>query len=57
MVGLFVVAAMVTLVAIVPALALGGTRRLASRRRASAEAGPERRMLPSDGSAEPDLIL
>ena len=54
MVGLFVVAAIVTLVAIVPALALGGTRRVA---RAAAESEPERRMLPSDGSPEPDLVL
>jgi MFS family permease len=54
MVGLFVVAAIVTLVAIVPALALGGSGRL---RRTVAEPGEERRMLPSDGSPEPDLIL
>ena len=54
MVGLFVVAAIVTLVAILPALALGGTRRVA---RQEVEDEPARRMLPSDGAAEPDLIL
>ena len=58
MVGLFVVAAIVTLVAILPALALGGARR--TRPVPSAEAGdtaPDRRMLPGDGGPEPDLIL
>ena len=54
MVGLFVVAAIVTLVAIVPALALGGS---GAARRAVVEPGSERRMLPGDGNAEPDLIL
>jgi MFS family permease len=49
MVGLFVVAAIVTAVAVPPALALGGTGRV---RRAGRE-----RMLTHDGSPEPDLIL
>ena len=47
MVGLFVVAAIVTIVAVPPAFVLGGT----TRRRASA------RMLPSDGATDPGLIL
>jgi hypothetical protein len=58
MVGLFVVAAIVTLVAILPALALGGARR--TRPATSADAqdpGADRRMLPGDGGPEPDLIL
>lgn len=58
MVGLFVVAAVVTLVAVLPALALGGAHRA---RRTSAEdatePGTAQRMLPGDGGAEPDLIL
>jgi MFS family permease len=58
MVGLFVVAAIVTLVAVIPALALGGARRTrAVDDAATAETGPGRRMLPGDGGAEPDLIL
>ena len=59
MVGLFVVAAVVTLVAVLPALALGGTRRARSSATATSEAdgAAGRRMLPGDGGAEPDLIL
>lgn len=49
MVGLFVVAAIVNLAAVPPALALGDGR--ASRRQRA------ERMLPDDGSPEPDLIL
>lgn len=47
MVGLFVVAAVVSIVAVPPALLLGG----ATRRRATA------RMLPNDGATDPGLIL
>jgi MFS family permease len=47
MVGLYVVAAVVTIAAVPPALALGG----AGRRRAAA------RMLAGDGAADPGLIL
>ena len=47
MVGLFLVAAVVTIVAVPPALMLGG----ATRRRATA------RMLPNDGATDPGLIL
>ncbi len=49
MVGLFLVAAVVTAAAVLPALALGGARRT---QRADGE-----RMLSGDGSPEPDLIL
>jgi len=49
MVGLFLVAGLVTAAAVVPALALGGARR-------SSRADRER-MLTGDGSPEPDLIL
>ncbi len=47
MVGLYLVAALVTIAAVPPALALGGT----ARRRSAA------RMLAGDGRPEPDLIL
>jgi Major Facilitator Superfamily len=57
MVGLFVVAALVTLAAVLPALALGGSRSGRRADQATTEADATRRMLPSDGSAEPDLIL
>ena len=57
MVGLFVVAALVTIAAVPPALALGG----ASRRRAATEDDPQPlddpRMLTSDGSKDPGVIL
>jgi hypothetical protein len=48
MVGLYVIAAIVTIVAVPPALALGGR----ARRR-----GSPARMLPSDGAPDPGLIL
>jgi hypothetical protein len=61
MVGLFVVAAIVTLAAVIPALALGGARRSRTAARDDAavatEAASPRRMLPGDGGTEPDLIL
>jgi hypothetical protein len=47
MVGLYLVAAVVLVVAIPPALALGG----AARR------GQAARMLPNDGAPDPGLIL
>jgi hypothetical protein len=47
MVGLYVVAAVVTVAAIPPALALGGTTRRPSAAR----------MLPPDGAPDPGLIL
>ena len=47
MVGLYVVAALVTLAAVPPALLLGGTTRR----------GAATRMLPSDGAPDPGLIL
>ena len=57
MVGLFVVAALVTIAAVPPALALGG----AGRRRAATEDDPQPhddpRMLTSDGSKDPGVIL
>jgi MFS family permease len=49
MVGLFLVAGLVTAAAVVPALALGGARR--------APHTDGERMLTGDGSPEPDLIL
>jgi len=57
MVGLFVVAALVTLAAVLPALALGGARSGSRAGQATTDGDDSRRMLPSDGSAEPDLIL
>ena len=57
MVGLFVIAAVVTVAAVPPALALGG----ASRRRPAVDGDPQRhddpRMLTSDGSKDPGVIL
>jgi MFS family permease len=47
MVGLYLVAALVTLAAVPPALVLGGTTRR----------GATARMLPSDGAPDPGLIL
>ena len=47
MVGLYLVAALVTVAAVPPALALGGT----ARRRSTA------RMLATDGAQDPGLIL
>ena len=47
MVGLYLVAALVTLAAVPPALILGGTTRR----------GAAARMLPSDGAPDPGLIL
>jgi MFS family permease len=47
MVGLYLVAALVTLAAVPPALVLGGTTRR----------GAAARMLPSDGAPDPGLIL
>jgi hypothetical protein len=57
MVGLFVVAALVTVAAALPALALGGSTR---RRAAADEAAPSRddpRMLAGDGNPDPGVIL
>jgi hypothetical protein len=57
MVGLFLVAALVTVGAVPPALALGGTTR---RRPASDGASPARddaRMLAGDGHPDPGVIL
>jgi hypothetical protein len=51
MVGLFVVAAAVTIAAIPPSLALGGGS--ATRRAPRAE---EARMLTPDGRTDPDLV-
>jgi hypothetical protein len=53
MVGLFIVAAIVTVAATPAALALGGPRSA----RAEAPAEVDARMLAADGSPEPDLIL
>ncbi len=57
MVGLFVVAAIVTVAAVPPALALGG----AARRRSTLEGDPpardDPRMLAGDGSKDPGVIL
>jgi MFS family permease len=53
MVGLFLVAALVTIAAVPPALALGDARR----RRTAAPPPDEARMLAADGSREPDLVL
>jgi len=47
MVGLYLIAALVTLAAVPPALVLGGTTRR----------GAAARMLPSDGAPDPGLIL
>ena len=47
MVGLYLVAAIVLVVAVPPALALGGTARR----------GQAARMLPNDGAPDPGLIL
>jgi hypothetical protein len=49
MVGLYLVAAVVTIVAVPPALALGGATHV--------RAGGDERILTGDGSPEPDLIL
>jgi MFS family permease len=57
MVGLFVVAALVTVAAVAPALALGGSAR---RRRAADGVAPPRddtRMLAGDGNPDPGVIL
>ena len=56
MVGLFLVAAVVTVAAVPPALALGGTTR---RRPARDDASPsaEPRMLAGDGNPDPGVIL
>jgi len=57
MVGLFVVAALVTVAAALPALALGGSAR---RRSAADRASPPRddpRMLAGDGNPDPGVIL
>ena len=58
MVGLFVVAAVVTVVAVPPALALGGT----TRRRVTADEDPatqreDARMLAGDGNPDRGVIL
>jgi MFS family permease len=53
MVGLFLVASVVTIVAIPPGLALGG----AGGRSRTASADDGTRMLAADGSPEPDLVL
>ena len=55
MVGLFLVAAVVTVAAIPPALALGGRR--AGGRPATAPRPAEPRMLAGDGNPDPGLIL
>jgi hypothetical protein len=47
MVGLYLIAALVTLAAVPPAVVLGGTTRR----------GAAARMLPSDGAPDPGLIL
>ncbi len=58
MVGLFLVAAVVTAAAVPPALVLGGAGRAARRSAADTpERAGETRMLTGDGSPEPDLIL
>jgi hypothetical protein len=56
MVGLFLVAAVVTIAAVPPALALGGTAR---RRSAPDDASQpaEPRMLAGDGNPDPGVIL
>jgi len=57
MVGLFLVAALVTVVAVPPALALGGAPR---RRRARGDPASRRddpRMLAGDGNTDPGVIL
>ena len=57
MVGLFVVAALVTVAAALPALALGGSAR---RRSTADEAAPppdDARMLAGDGNPDPGIIL
>jgi MFS family permease len=55
MVGLFAVAGIVSVVAIAPALALGGSGRSDARGRAQAIHDP--RMLTADGRADVDLVL
>ena len=58
MVGLFVVAAVVTVAAVLPALALGGTPRRRVRAPADAAAATgDPRMLAGDGNPDPGVIL
>jgi hypothetical protein len=58
MVGLFLVAAVVTVGAVPPALALGGaTRRREPAREGSAAATGDPRMLAGDGNPDPGVIL
>jgi hypothetical protein len=58
MVGLFLVAAIVTVAAVPPALALGGHARAAAGDMPGETVAPDgTRMLTGDGRPEPDLIL
>jgi hypothetical protein len=58
MVGLFLVAAVVTLVAVLPALVLGGSgRRRAAASGEVASGTDDTGMLAGDGSADPGLVL
>ena len=57
MVGLFLVAAVVTLVAVPPALALGGRTGRRPEAASTKAPTPDARMLADDGSPDPGLIL
>jgi MFS family permease len=57
MVGLFVVAALVTVAAVLPALALGGATRRGSAMTGASPPPDEPRMLTGDGSKDPGVIL
>ena len=57
MVGLFLVAAVVTIAAVPPALALGGTTRRRSARDDLASPRSDPRMLAGDGNPDPGVIL
>jgi len=57
MVGLFVVAAVVTVAAVVPALALGGSGRRRPARGDPATVRDDPRMLAGDGNPDPGVIL
>jgi MFS family permease len=57
MVGLFLVAALVTVAAVPPALALGGTTRRRSARDDPASPRADPRMLAGDGNPDPGVIL
>ena len=57
-IGLFLVAAIVTVAAVPPALALGGHARAAAGDMPGETVAPDgTRMLTGDGRPEPDLIL